>query len=193
MNLSVPQKAPLTALVNRVVSKLRRDILNGTYKEGDRLPPFRKLADEFGVSIFTIHRALKELAVENLVFTREGATTLVGKVDPSLLSEVATSDAVSESAKLPEAVRWIRQDSSLRKLRLSILQKTFESSGEGAVKRPKLFKTRFSALFCPPLSLHVRYSIARSCRLWMASTASPILRPFWTMPTVRSCCFFFRN
>ena len=135
MNLSVPQKAPLTALVNRVVSKLRRDILNGTYKEGDRLPPFRKLADEFGVSIFTIHRALKELAVENLVSTREGATTLVGKVDPSLLSEVATSDAVSESAKLPEAVRWIRQDSSLRKLRLSILQKTFESSGEWAVKR----------------------------------------------------------
>lgn len=135
MNLSVPQKAPLTALVNRVVSKLRQDILNGTYKEGDRLPPFRKLADEFGVSIFTIHRALKELAAENLVFTREGATTLVGKVDPSLLSEVAPSEAIPESAKLPEAVRWIRQDSSLRKLRLSILQKTFEATEAGSVKR----------------------------------------------------------
>lgn len=135
MNLSLSQKAPLTALVNRVVSKLRRDILNGTYKEGDRLPPFRKLADEFGVSIFTIHRALKELTAENLVLTREGATTLVGKVDPSLLSEVEPLEPMPAMAKLPEAVRWIRQDSSLRKLRLSILQKTFESTEAGSLKR----------------------------------------------------------
>lgn len=135
MNPTAPQKPPLTALVNRVVTKLRRDIINGIYKEGDRLPPFRKLAEEFGVSIFTIHRALKELAAENLIFTREGASTLVGKVDSGLLSGVEASEAVSESAKLPEAVRWIRQDSSLRKLRLSILQKTFESTEEGSVKR----------------------------------------------------------
>jgi hypothetical protein len=33
MNLSFPRKAPFTALVNRVRSKLRRDILNGSYKE----------------------------------------------------------------------------------------------------------------------------------------------------------------
>ena len=34
MNLSVPRKAPFTALVNRVQSKLRRDSLKGTYEDG---------------------------------------------------------------------------------------------------------------------------------------------------------------
>lgn len=34
MNLSVPQKAPFTALVNRVQSKLRRDSVNGTCEDG---------------------------------------------------------------------------------------------------------------------------------------------------------------
>jgi hypothetical protein len=112
---------------------LRDEILSGKYLEGDRLPPFRKLAQLHGVSIFTIHRSLAELSKEGIVKTREGAATLVGKVNGRLASQelVPRVRPVAIESMAPiKIVRWMRQDSSFRKLRLAILEKNFESTND---------------------------------------------------------------
>jgi len=53
--------------------KLRDAILGGVIGAGDRLPPERKLAEEFGVNRVTLRSALAHLAAEHLVVPRQGS------------------------------------------------------------------------------------------------------------------------
>ncbi|NBM17704.1 winged helix-turn-helix domain-containing protein [Streptomyces sp. GC420] len=63
----------------RVVESLRARMGDGTYRLGDSLPTQRRLAQEFGVSRDTVQRALRELANEGWVQSRQGSGTRVIK------------------------------------------------------------------------------------------------------------------
>jgi GntR family transcriptional repressor for pyruvate dehydrogenase complex len=54
-----------------VVDRLRRAIHLGTYLPGDRLPPERELAMQFGVSRVTVREALSLLQGEGFLFVQE--------------------------------------------------------------------------------------------------------------------------
>jgi GntR family transcriptional regulator len=64
-------------LYRRVVDALRRDIADGRYAVGDRLPTEDELCRGFGVSRHTVREALRALRDDGLVASRQGAGTTV--------------------------------------------------------------------------------------------------------------------
>lgn len=60
-----------------ILEDLRRNITDGTYKSGDRLPSEIELGETYSVSRLTIQRALKELQIDGTVERRAGSGTYV--------------------------------------------------------------------------------------------------------------------
>jgi DNA-binding FadR family transcriptional regulator len=64
---------------------MRRAIENGTYRQFERLPASRQLAETYGVARNTLRDALYQLEREGLLETRPGSGTYVTALEPSLL------------------------------------------------------------------------------------------------------------
>ncbi|WP_240722302.1 phosphonate metabolism transcriptional regulator PhnF [Poseidonocella sp. HB161398] len=67
-------KTPIWAEIARA---LRRDIAEGGYEPGDKLPTEAQMAARFGVNRHTVRHALSALASEGLVRSRRGAGAFV--------------------------------------------------------------------------------------------------------------------
>ena len=67
---------------------LRRSILAGEYRPGDRLPPERKLAEQRGVGRGTVREAFRELEQLGLVDIRHGGGVTVRSLDRASLDLV---------------------------------------------------------------------------------------------------------
>lgn len=65
------------ALHDEVAAKIRQAIASGAWGPGDRLPTHRALAQEYGVAIGTITRAIDQLTQEGLVRGEVGRGTFV--------------------------------------------------------------------------------------------------------------------
>jgi GntR family transcriptional repressor for pyruvate dehydrogenase complex len=76
----------------QVENQLRRAILDGTIKEGDRLPSEHALAQLFGVSRATIREALRSLVESGLLSKGPGTTSglFVESVDHNAFSRVVS-------------------------------------------------------------------------------------------------------
>ncbi|MBN1497408.1 MAG: FadR family transcriptional regulator [Spirochaetes bacterium] len=61
-----------TRLHEGIVAQLQEKILSGTYREGDRLPAERDLADSLDVNRSTVREAIKKLEMLGLVEIRHG-------------------------------------------------------------------------------------------------------------------------
>lgn len=61
-----------TTVFEQVAGEIRRAILDGEAKPGERLPPARDLAAELGVNTNTVLRALRLLREEGLLEFRRG-------------------------------------------------------------------------------------------------------------------------
>jgi GntR family transcriptional regulator len=69
---------PLAAPLYRTVQRQLMDALsNGEWKPGDAIPPERRLAERYGVSIGTVRRAIDELVATNLLIRQQGRGTFV--------------------------------------------------------------------------------------------------------------------
>jgi len=82
----VPKTAELVA------SKIRRQIIRGTLKQGDALPPESALMSEFGVSRPTLREAYRVLEAEKLIEVRRGARGGAHVLTPS--ADVAANFSV---------------------------------------------------------------------------------------------------
>jgi GntR family transcriptional repressor for pyruvate dehydrogenase complex len=60
-----------------VAASLERRILEGSLKPGDRLPPERELAVEFGVSRPSLREAIQKLSSKGMLQSRQGGGTYV--------------------------------------------------------------------------------------------------------------------
>lgn len=60
-----------------IAATLRQEITGGAYRQNDRLPASRELADRFGVARNTLREALSRLQAEGLLETRAGSGTYV--------------------------------------------------------------------------------------------------------------------
>ncbi|MFV2030434.1 MULTISPECIES: FadR/GntR family transcriptional regulator [Neisseria] len=65
------QIRPLS-VTEQVVAVLEQNILDGVYSSGAKLPPERKLAEEFGVSRPSVRAALQMLVARGMVVSRHG-------------------------------------------------------------------------------------------------------------------------
>jgi DNA-binding FadR family transcriptional regulator len=72
-----------------VIAQIRRAILSGLYRPGDRLPTEREMAQQFGVSRVTVRDALRALEANGLVRVKVGGQggPYVSEPDISLLSD----------------------------------------------------------------------------------------------------------
>jgi GntR family transcriptional regulator, phosphonate transport system regulatory protein len=67
------------ALWRQIVGRLQRDIAEGTYCPGGRLPTEAELSTQFGVNRHTVRRALEELSRGGLVRVEQGRGTFVAE------------------------------------------------------------------------------------------------------------------
>lgn len=71
MEVKVDRDDP-TQLYEQVAAEIRRAIIDGEARPGERLPPARDLAAVLGVNTNTVLRALRELRDEGLLEFRRG-------------------------------------------------------------------------------------------------------------------------
>lgn len=79
-----------TAVFEQVAAAIRRAILEGEARPGERLPPARDLAAELGVNTNTVLRALRLLREEGLLEFRRGrGVSVTGTPDRAAVLEKA--------------------------------------------------------------------------------------------------------
>ena len=65
----------------KLIAYLEAMIAGGRYAAGDRLPPLRKLAEQFSLTPSCAHRAIRTLCERGLLELRQGAGTFVREPD----------------------------------------------------------------------------------------------------------------
>jgi GntR family transcriptional regulator, transcriptional repressor for pyruvate dehydrogenase complex len=95
----------VTRASSAIVEQIRSAILGGRLKQGERLPPERELAAQFGVSRVTVRDALRALEATGLVEIRVGARggAFVSAPSGSFVGQ-AMSDLMAMSVVSPEDV-----------------------------------------------------------------------------------------
>ncbi len=69
----------------RIYSDILNRIIEGEYKEGDRLPTEHALAERFSTSRPTVREALAQLRADGIIATRHGSgTTVMRRPDPDV-------------------------------------------------------------------------------------------------------------
>jgi GntR family transcriptional regulator len=83
-------RADSTAVFEQVAAEIRRAIVDGEAKAGERLPPARDLAAELGVNTNTVLRSLRLLREEGLLEFRRGrGVTVAGTPERTVVVEQA--------------------------------------------------------------------------------------------------------
>ncbi|MBP2020041.1 GntR family transcriptional repressor for pyruvate dehydrogenase complex [Symbiobacterium terraclitae] len=72
-------------IYQQIVDQISRMIRDGSLRPGDRLPPERQLAEEFGVSRAAVREALSALDLMGLIEVRQGEGTFVRAVTEEAL------------------------------------------------------------------------------------------------------------
>jgi len=61
----------------RVADELRKAIADGTYQPGDQLPTLGEITRRHGIAVMTARDALRQLAAEGLIVSRQGKGSYV--------------------------------------------------------------------------------------------------------------------
>lgn len=81
------------ALSEKIISQISDALVRGELKPGDRLPPERELAEQFGVSRTVIRDAVKTLAGRGILHVRHGAGIFVATSEENMIGRLgALSD-----------------------------------------------------------------------------------------------------
>lgn len=76
----------------QVINKIKKDIISGDLKPGDKMPSTRELAKTLGINPNTASRVYKEMEIENLCYTKRGLGTYItesNKIVESIRNEMA--------------------------------------------------------------------------------------------------------
>ena len=89
---------------HQVYLDLRRSLDDGTWGAGDRLPPERELAGDYGVSLITVRRALSELAQQGRIERTRGRGTFVlrPRLERDIASRASFADEMQERGLDPQ-------------------------------------------------------------------------------------------
>jgi GntR family transcriptional repressor for pyruvate dehydrogenase complex len=75
--MHIYQSIQTARLYEQIVQQIEKRFLTGALKVGDRLPPERKLAEQFGVSRTAVREAVKALRQKGLVEIQPGRGTFI--------------------------------------------------------------------------------------------------------------------
>src|SRR5262245_37389618 len=112
------QRDSLTPLYTQIVSEVRRMIIDGTLRVGDRLPANRELARSRGVNRNTVTTAYSELAADGLITSRVGSGTYISRIPgpahpiQSAEREVPAPMSWESLLSVPSRDNWLQEMSS---------------------------------------------------------------------------------
>jgi DNA-binding GntR family transcriptional regulator len=96
----------------QVRDRLRAAIKIGDLAPGDPLPTQRALANEYGLAMETVKRALNELRTEGLIVTRQGKGTYVragAGLDPEFVGSSPLADLQAQVAALAKRLNEVER------------------------------------------------------------------------------------
>lgn len=96
MSLDSLDRAP--HLPTRVADALRREILEGRLKPGDRIPGEQMLAETFKVSRNVVREAIARLRSDGVVQSRQGIGAFVVRASPSPILRIEQDTATNRAA-----------------------------------------------------------------------------------------------
>lgn len=76
----------------QIINYLKKDIISGKLKAGDKLPSVRELSSTLRVNPNTIARVYQELEREGVTFTQRGMGTFI-KEDSTMINEIKSEMA----------------------------------------------------------------------------------------------------
>jgi GntR family transcriptional repressor for pyruvate dehydrogenase complex len=92
----------------QVAEQIQRLVADGVLKSGDRLPPERELAKQFGVGRSSLRDAIRTLEVMGLVESRHGAGTVIRDLDTDALV-VPLASALVRKREMVEELLDVRR------------------------------------------------------------------------------------
>lgn len=78
---------PKIPIYIQIMNLIKRDIVTGKLKVGDKLPSVRELASELQVNPNTLQRTYQELEREGITYTQRGMGTFI-REDDTMISEL---------------------------------------------------------------------------------------------------------
>jgi GntR family transcriptional regulator len=92
-----------TPLYRQLYQLLRRKILSGAWRPGDRLPSETALVEQFDVSRATVRQAFDELVSDGLIYRKRGRGTFVAppSVEQSLVRIVSFTEDMRQRGLVP--------------------------------------------------------------------------------------------
>ena len=92
----------------KLTERLRQFMAEGHFRDGDKLPPERALAESFGVSRSSVREAIRALAAKGLLESRQGDGTYVRVPDMEPLKEAILEAVDSEGLMFDEVTEYRR-------------------------------------------------------------------------------------
>ena len=92
----------------KLSERLRQFMADGHFRDGDRLPPERALAESFGVSRSSVREAIRTLAEKGLLESRHGDGTYVRVPDMEPLRDAIIEAVHSEGVLFDEVTEFRR-------------------------------------------------------------------------------------
>ena len=92
----------------KLTERLRQFMAEGHFRDGDKLPPERALAESFGVSRSSVREAIRALAEKGLLESRQGDGTYVRVPDIEPLKEAILEAVDSEGLMFDEVTEYRR-------------------------------------------------------------------------------------
>lgn len=91
----------------QIALQVKKEIILGRLREGDKLPPVRELAQRLGVNVNTVLRALDDLVHEGVLDVQHGKGYFVSK------SEILPKELIEELEGIAEKLKSSGVDRSL--------------------------------------------------------------------------------
>ncbi|KEH85469.1 GntR family transcriptional regulator [Clostridium novyi A str. BKT29909] len=101
MNIKFDEKIPIYVQVMDIIKK---DIISGKLKKGDKLSSVRDLSEKLKVNPNTVQRAYKELERENLAYTQRGMGTFIVE-DVEIINDLKRNTAKDIMKKFIESMK----------------------------------------------------------------------------------------
>ena len=101
MSIKFDEKIPIYVQVMDIIKK---DIISGKLKKGDKLSSVRDLSEKLKVNPNTVQRAYKELERENLAYTQRGMGTFIVE-DMEIINDLKRNTAKDIMKKFIDSMR----------------------------------------------------------------------------------------
>ena len=99
------EKESRESLYEQIYRLIRRDILQGALRPGEKLPSKRALAEHLRVSVITVENAYEQLAAEGYVYARERRGYYVSAVETPAVPAAAEEVKPLETTAAVMSVR----------------------------------------------------------------------------------------